>query len=236
MSFYSEFAPYYEQIFPFRENVFSFLKKYITEGGLILDAGCGTGHYCGKFSEEGYSIIGVDLDEEMISFAKRKYQKARFFTLNLLDIDLLLEKYSFVYSIGNVVSHLNPKQLSQFFEKLSKLLSPKCHLVIQIVNWDFIIGQSEFSFPDRVFEESNITFKRSYSLISNDSVNFNISLLKDKEIIFKETSKLFPITKEDIQKVSEKSGFDILNHYSEYNYTDFDVNRNSGSIYVLRKI
>ena len=61
MSFYSQFAEYYEQVFPFRDEVYLFLKSRLGQNsGKILDVGCGSGHYCGRFSSEGFSAVGID--------------------------------------------------------------------------------------------------------------------------------------------------------------------------------
>ena len=62
MSFYSDFAPYYELVFPFREQVYSFLREHAgVSDGAVLDAGCGPGHYCGMFCVKASGLQGLIL-------------------------------------------------------------------------------------------------------------------------------------------------------------------------------
>src|SRR5262245_4750817 len=51
-------------------------RSYIT--GRVLDFGCGTADVCGLVGESRY--FGVDLDQAVLSTARRKYPKASFFT------------------------------------------------------------------------------------------------------------------------------------------------------------
>jgi ubiquinone/menaquinone biosynthesis C-methylase UbiE len=45
--------------------------RLIPRNGKILDAGCGPGRDSRRFSELGYSVVGVDLADRMVAFAKR---------------------------------------------------------------------------------------------------------------------------------------------------------------------
>jgi ubiquinone/menaquinone biosynthesis C-methylase UbiE len=42
------------------------------EGSLLLDAGCGTGHWFPVFREAGYSVIGIDVSRRMLAVAGTK--------------------------------------------------------------------------------------------------------------------------------------------------------------------
>ena len=43
-----------------------------TEGNLLLEIGCGTGHWSAFFSERGFLVTGVDISAEMIRVAREK--------------------------------------------------------------------------------------------------------------------------------------------------------------------
>lgn len=79
MSGYADFARFYDML---TENVdysgmASRLHALIGEfgksgGNRLLDAACGTGTLCAKLAEYGYSVIGADASEEMLTAAYTK--------------------------------------------------------------------------------------------------------------------------------------------------------------------
>ena len=146
--FYTDFAEDYEQIFPFHDNVFSFLKNYMgNDKGSLLDIGCATGHYCGKFADLGYSPLGIDLDSEMIKTAKKTYGQAKFDVMNLTEIEKIDETFDLVYSTGNVMAHVDEDNLKSFLKSLKNKMKPGSIWIFQVINWDFILTLNEFDFP-----------------------------------------------------------------------------------------
>ena len=62
----------------FYEIVFDDLKQRLNEysNGLFLDAGCGIGAHSIRLAQHGFSIVGIDFSEGVLSTAKEyiKYQ------------------------------------------------------------------------------------------------------------------------------------------------------------------
>jgi len=54
-----------------------FLKKYLPERGLILDAGGGPGRYTIKLAKKGYEVILTDISPKSLEIAAREIEKAR---------------------------------------------------------------------------------------------------------------------------------------------------------------
>ncbi len=50
----------------------SFCAALIPPGARVLDAGCGTGRVAVRLAEVGFSCVGVDVDESMLSVARRE--------------------------------------------------------------------------------------------------------------------------------------------------------------------
>ena len=236
MSFYSEFSHYYEQVFPFQSGTFSFLQNYVTaEGAKILDVGCGTGHYTGRFADIGIEAYGIDLDRQMIEYAKKHYDKGVFLPVNMLEINQLNQPFGLVFSIGNVVSHLPVSQLVQFIDRVYNSLSDRGYWIFQVVNWDFILKEQTYAFPDKKIEDGTLTFTRKYREISALSVIFQTALKSEKETIFSEETVLYPVKAEDYISIHEKAGFELAGHYSDYNGTPYASDLNKGNIIVFRK-
>jgi SAM-dependent methyltransferase len=238
MSFYSGFAAYYEKIFPFREEVYLFLEKYAGgSGGKLLDAGCGPGHYCGRFALDGYQAVGVDLDAEMIRAAKSTYPQAMFHCLDIRELFSLGTGFSCIYSIGNVLSHLTSHDLGIFIGNVYDMLEPGGFWIMQVVNWDVIICMDHYDFPPKVIEGDNgsLVFQRSYSAIRRDAVEFNVSLQSGKQTFFIETVSLYPIISGDCVCLHEQAGFRVSGKFADFSAKPYLKDSGSGMVLVFDK-
>src|SRR5438445_3704818 len=51
------------------DYVDALIQRYLPAAQSLLDLGCGTGRHAIKFTEKGYSVVGVDRSPEMIAKA-----------------------------------------------------------------------------------------------------------------------------------------------------------------------
>jgi len=118
--------------------------KFIDEttGGVfgkrILDVGCGTGTHAALLSDmHPSSILGIDTSAEMIEIASEKAKgksNLGFVNVSLTDLHLT-EKYDVVVSMFNVVNHIMTlREVSCFFEEISKRMVPHGHLIFDCWN------------------------------------------------------------------------------------------------------
>lgn len=99
------------------ETTLRFLKKYLPENGLILDAGGGPGRYSIYLAKMGYDIVLLDLVPAHLEFAKRKIKKEKIQdrTKDIVEGSITdLSKFdsnSFdaVLCLGGVLSHIHPE-------------------------------------------------------------------------------------------------------------------------------
>ena len=59
----------------------------ISPKGKILDAGCGSGVDSAYINSLGFSVIGVDLSDEMLSLAKQKTSNVEFIKKDFTELD-----------------------------------------------------------------------------------------------------------------------------------------------------
>src|SRR5690625_546977 len=57
----------------------------------ILDAGCGTGRTGGYLQMQGHTVVGVDIDPQLIAAAREDLSEARWITGDLVLLDLAAE-------------------------------------------------------------------------------------------------------------------------------------------------
>ncbi len=219
MSFYSKFSEYYERVFPFREEVWRFLKKYAgSPGNALLDVGCGPGHYCGRFASEGFSALGIDLDEAMIAEAQQRYPEAAFRCLDMQRVDEAGGPFDCIWSIGNVMAHLPADELAPFISKIHKLLKPGGYWIMQVMNWDALAGLTDYDFPVRTIDANGsiATFHRRYSSITHKSLHFSFSLRNEDLTMFEETVTLYPVAIDRYRTLHEEAGFRCKGMFSDF--------------------
>ncbi|MFH1144167.1 MAG: class I SAM-dependent methyltransferase, partial [Candidatus Eisenbacteria bacterium] len=193
MSFYTDFAEHYERIFPLREETFAFLAAALPRGGRrVLDVGCGSGHYCGRFATQGLDAVGIDLDAAMIAAAHDRYPAAHFERLDMRGIGTLAGPFDLVFCIGNTLAHLPQEALPAFLAALHRLLAPDGRWVLQVVNWDRILAAGREEFPVLRFA-GGIAFHREYRDLSEERVRFITRLEAGSGVCFAGEADLYPV-------------------------------------------
>ena len=236
MAFYSDFAGHYEKIFPFRQGVAAFLDQWLPAGGRILDVGCGTGHYCAALDQTGRRSLGIDLDPGMIREAERLHPDGEFRILGMEEIGLLpAGEFAGIFCIGNVLPHLPANQLAGFLVDVQSLLEPGGVWIFQTVNFDPILGEEDFIFPEINLPTGQLTFLRWYEDIQTDRLVFHTSLAGPKGEIFAGEVALFPRTSGDYSLGHKALGFEMLGHFADFSGKAFHPREKSGSVFVWRK-
>jgi len=236
MSFYSEFACWYEQIFPFREEVYLFLREHaVPSGSGVLDAGCGPGHYCSRFHHDGFRSTGIDLDPEMIAAAAATSPTIAFHCMDITELASLKQSFRLIYSIGNVVAHLSPDRFSAFLNEVYSALEPGGCWIFQTVNWDYLLRLTEYHFPVKTVGNGSLSFYRRYLDISPEQVIFEVELMADDKKIFNEQAILYPLTADSFRQRHEAAGFFLEGTYSGFDKKAFSQEQNSGLVMVFRK-
>ncbi len=236
MSFYSDFAPYYELVFPFREEVYSFLKEHAGRyGGAVLDAGCGPGHYCGMLLRDGFRVTGIDLDRMMIDSAAAAYPQGIFQCMDIAGIASLQSSFALVYSIGNVLAYLSFEKIEAFLADVYAALESGGFWIVQVVNWDYLLTLKDYTFPVKTLDGGAVTFHRCYSQISPEGVVFEVQLTVEGETVFNDQSHLYPFTSDRLLHLHQAAGFSLAGVYAGFDKSAFSKDRYSGLIMVFQK-
>ena len=236
MSFYSDFAPYYDLVFPVREQVYSFLREHAGKsGGAVLDAGCGPGHYCGLFLRDGFRATGIDLDQMMIDEAFAAYPQGLFHCIDIAGIGSLKSSFQLIYSIGNVLAHLPLASLEPFLCDVYASVETGGYWIVQVVNWDYLMTLKDYTFPVKTITGWNVTFHRRYSLISPEQVTFEVQLVSEGKTVFSEHSMLYPLTSQAFIRLHQTAGFFLEGIYSGFDKSEFMSDVSTGLIMVYKK-
>ena len=224
MGFYKSIAEVYNKIFPLNPGQVAFTNRTFTQTGDIslLDIGCGTGSLSLALSATFKTVVGIDLDETMLEKAKIAEEDSthlEFIRLDMLEIDTRFDPGTFdgIVCFGNTLVHLSSlEQISLFFGKCYRLLTPKGKLLIQIINYDRILDQKINWLP--TLETDDIQFIRNYHYHSGKHrIDFETMLtIKATNQVIRNRVPLIPVRKSEIEAALMDAGFSNLNFFGNF--------------------
>ncbi|WP_431895040.1 class I SAM-dependent methyltransferase [Nonomuraea sp. bgisy101] len=105
-----------------------FCAALVPPGSRVLDAGCGTGRVAIWLAEQGYDVVGVDLDASMLAVAEQRAPGLTWIEGDLADLDLA-GSFDLVVAAGNVIPLLAEGTEPQTIRNLANALTPAGVLV-----------------------------------------------------------------------------------------------------------
>ncbi len=110
----------------------------------VLDIGCSAGLHALEFARIGFPAVGVDIEPFAVERARRRSQReklpARFRVLDICRDNLSsLGPFDFIYSLGNVLSHIGKADLADVLKKVRGSLAQG-----GIILFDLLIKGSRF--------------------------------------------------------------------------------------------
>ena len=130
----------------------------------VLDAGCGTGRIARELARRGVETVGVDLDEEMLSTARRKAPDLDWHCADLTAIDLG-RVFDVVLLAGNVMIFVTPGTESAVIANVVKHLAPEGALV---AGFSIRPGQLTADEYDRLAASAGLTLIERWSTWQRD--------------------------------------------------------------------
>ncbi len=103
-----------------KERIDRFLET-ARPGGLILDAGCGTGFVHPYFNSRGFDLIGVDTSAEMLSIAKRENSNIEYREMEITNLEFGSDSFDGIWSTG-VLVHIPENKLHDAISEFGRVL------------------------------------------------------------------------------------------------------------------
>ena len=130
----------------------------------VLDAGCGTGRIARELARRGVAVVGVDLDETMLSTARRKAPDLEWRCADLASIDLG-RTFDVILLAGNVMIFLTPGTEHAVMTNLARHLAPGGRL---IAGFSLRAGQLNAADHDRLGDGSGLVLAERWSTWDRD--------------------------------------------------------------------
>lgn len=117
----------------YKEKILLFQERYIKNNSRILDIGCGPGNTAKILHgrNRACKIIGIDLSEQMITFAKNNVPAADFFVGDIRKFELKIQFDAIIASF--CIVHLSDEETMHLFAKISRLMRPGAYLYLSFM-------------------------------------------------------------------------------------------------------
>lgn len=222
--FYSSVSGYYDEIFPLNPKQIGFIVEELgsLEERYFLDVGCSTGKLANGLCQLGALGVGIDLNEDMIRQAKASHSSAslNFRKMNMLHLNnaFPLRYFDTVICFGNTLVHLNSyAEVKVFLSNVSGLLKSGGKLLLQILNYDYILDKQITELP--VIENKHIHFTRQYTLpdAGEQTIAFRTRLaVKSSGDYLENSTPLLPVRKKELERMLYTAGFKQLRFYAGF--------------------
>lgn len=101
----------------------SYVEKYVTKKQSILELACGSGEVANLLSQKGYTIVGSDLSENMLSLAYQTNPKICWLQLNMADFQLD-ETYDSIICFADSLCYLQTEiEMQKTFQNVYNTLN-----------------------------------------------------------------------------------------------------------------
>jgi SAM-dependent methyltransferase len=236
MSFFARLATFYDELFPYNPQTLDFIHTYFLSNRAmdLADVGCGTGQYAIELANRGHTVVGIDLDAEMVKkaqcqAAQHSDRPIRFLTGDMRQLSSLISPVQGIYCIGNTMANLTDKHdivntLKEFYDATA----PGGSLLLQLVNFDRYIYQGTLHLPVIQRSPNGPRLIRTYLPSSNGLVEFHMELSifnASNEIIetYSASTMLYPITQEFLESQLTKAGYTHLFFRGGFDQSTFRV-------------
>ncbi|NJE49806.1 class I SAM-dependent methyltransferase [Thermococcus sp. 9N3] len=119
------------------ENLEPLLMKFMKEKGKVLDLGCGAGGFSFLLEDLGFTVVGVDNSDYMLSlakgFAREKGSRVEFIKADARELPFEDNTFDYVLFIDNLV-HFEPLDLGKAFREMARVLKPGGKLILQFTD------------------------------------------------------------------------------------------------------
>ena len=170
---------------------YEFSESFIN-GKTVLGLGCGEGYGCAYLARKAGKVIGVDIDKDIITYARKKYKKDNL-SFEVMDVTKLnfLDKTFDVIVSSHVIEHI--KEVRNYLEEIRRALKSKGTCIFATPNRKPRLKQGQK--PFNVYHIREFDWQELESLLREAFDNVKIYGLEASEKAFKfEMQRIHPNT------------------------------------------
>lgn len=192
----------------------------------VVDLGCGTGNISIPLAKAGFTVIGVDISQEMLAEAQRKALLEEismpFFCQDMAELELPYQ-VDCVLSLCDCMNYLTEDgELSAAFSAIREHLNPKGLFLFDMnTKYKFkeVLGDNTYA---AMTDEAAYFWENSFD--EEDQINeyyVNFFIRQENKETYERVEEYHyerAYSLEEVQDCLEKNGFELLNVYDGYSF------------------
>ncbi|HRN77971.1 MAG TPA: methyltransferase domain-containing protein [Candidatus Dependentiae bacterium] len=187
----------------------------------VLDMTCGTGSQVFWLTQEGFKVVGSDINKKMLDIARQK-AKANNLDIQFIEGDMRttqIDTFDAVITIFNAVGHLTKSDFEQAIRNIYSNLNPGGLYIFDIFNLDYLLHGNNITTLTIDWQKivDNIAVRDiQYSTIDQAGILSSYTthyVKKDNEepTITESAQTLQVYTAQQLQDMLQRNGFKVLN-------------------------
>lgn len=225
MTIYNDFAEVYDYILQHvdYDTWYRYLKalmlRYVDDPKFLLELGCGTGKFGGKFSRDNYTIFGIDRSINMLRIAKlRAYLNFRILCGDIRNF-YLSKKFDFIFAVHDTMNYfLTYAELRSVLQSVKQVMHPGTIFMFDITTEYNIKHYFDNKIMKYNIRNMDIEWTNQYnpkkkiisSLMKFEHKNGSVSHEEHLQRIY---------SVDEITKVLHQEKFRIIDIFSDYSFS-----------------
>ena len=218
---YTDIAPVYDSLLrhvdyqEWYEYILSQMNRYVEHPHLILELGCGTGRFGSKFSNDGYTIYGIDKSLEMLLIAKtRAFLNFRIFCADITRFHVA-RKIDFIFSVHDTMNYLlKDTDIINLFRCVKETMHQKSIFMFDITTEYNIVKNFDGKTSRYHFKNSSVQWSNRYDQ-QRKLIYSTLRLNRAGRITIEEhVQRIYTVNEMNSLAVDE--GFEVLSINGDY--------------------
>ena len=191
-----------------------FLKYGVPRGGIVLDAGCGTGQMTALLADKGYDMLGVDRSPDMlgIAYERAEGKDIRFLCQDLRELDLYGTVVG-VVCLQDTLNHLtNKREVEEVLRRFALFTEPGGVLIFDVntlYKHEAVLADNDFIFE---FDDGLCAWRNSFEADKNRTLMTVDVFLQNGARYDRMTDQFYETaySQQTLEAILERCGYDVV--------------------------
>ncbi len=218
------------------DNWQAFVEHFVGKGKM-LDLGCGTGRLSGRFSQTGFLVTGVDLSEDMLSFAQAHTTGVQYIQQDIRELEGMND-FDIVLSLCDVINYITTESdLKKVFQHAWDSLKEGGQFIFDVHSLfhfeENMIGQTFAEIYDDISYVWFCEQGKEKGSVEHDLTFFVLDEKSGKYDRFDERHSQRTFDVSTYQKVLQESGWEDVQVYADFDTRPIKVEEEAQRLFFV---